>query len=176
MLDALGEVAGDRVVAVILAELAVAHCRCALPTASISVLIAEQCQGNAHARHLLADVVPIGLLEDAFLQVSVGKEQAVRLVIGRIRDIFSSDVALCGDIEDLAHRLHGHMPRRGYLSSRHPLLAKLHDKLRPYLSRNDCFSSLDWAAWRVDCTEEDISDTEAVERLIRMPWGKRQAR
>ena len=136
VLDALRQVVRRGVAAVLLAEPGVAHGH-EMPAGAVGlVLVVQQPQVDSDLGHLLVHVVPVRLVEDALAGVLVGVEQAVDLIFGHALHFGPGDAALVGKVEHLAHALHRHVARPGYRPPRHALLAKLHDQLRPYLSRH----------------------------------------
>lgn len=81
VLHALRKAAGDRPVAIVAAELGVAHGHLACPMTSVLVLVVEQPQVDADSGHPPVDMFPIGFLEDALTHVPVGVEEPAGLVI-----------------------------------------------------------------------------------------------
>jgi hypothetical protein len=105
-LDSLGEVAGCRPVAVLAAELGVAHGDRALATAAFLVLVVEQSKVDPDLRHLLVNVPPVGLLEHALAHVPVGIEEPIDVVVWKFPDVSPRDATLRRDVKYFADGLH----------------------------------------------------------------------
>lgn len=144
------------------------------PACALSPVVAMQrAQVHADLRHLLANVIPVRLVEDALTQVLVGTEHPADLATGHLPGAAPVDMPLAGQVEDPANTLHRHVPGRGYRPPRHTLLAKLRDALRPNLSRHGQLpSSTGCMATRLRegegarCGSIESADTDCAKQLL----------
>ena len=137
MPDPAGDLLGQRVCAVPLAEPVVAHCHRARFPADIAVLLVQQLQRHPDLGHLPVDILPVGLPEHAGMAVPSGEQQAVHLVVGKVCDVGVGYAQGRRRVQHLLLALLGYAVGRIYPVGRHPGLAELEGQLRLYLVCHD---------------------------------------
>jgi hypothetical protein len=176
VVDPLGEAVHLHVPGVALAEARVAHRDRVLAPAPVDIFVVQQAQVHAHLGHLPVDIAPVRLGEHALVDVPGREEEPVALLVSEVLHLAPCDVALLRDVAYLADGIHRHVPGLGYLPPRHPLLAKRHYGLRPYLPCHalSSLSVADMAAtilWRGGIRRRygtrGRHDTEPVKQLHR---------